>query len=185
MKKMTLKTILTLAALALLLTFTVSGTLAYIATETGPVENVFQPVHVTVDVDDTVTDGKKHDVVITNTSNIPAYIRAAIVGYWCKNIDGKQMVVADWNPEDEDQGKFAGLTGSGWVESGDYYYFTTPVAAGQPTGTPLFTTYTVGKAPIDEEGVYLVMDILAQAVQSEPKDAVKDLWGDSVASLLN
>lgn len=177
MKKMTLKTILTLAALALLLTFTVSGTLAYIATETGPVENVFQPVHVTVDVDDTVTDGKKHDVVITNTSNIPAYIRAAIVGYWCKDIEGKQMVVADWDPTDTKQGTFVWPENSGWVKSGDYYYFTTPVAAGQSTSTPLFVSYTMGKAPIDEEGVYLVMDILAQAVQSEPDDAVKELWG--------
>lgn len=174
MKKMTIKTILTLTALALLLTFTVSGTLAYISTKTNEVENVFTPVHVTVDVTDKVdtTTGVKSDVVITNTSNIQAYIRAAIVGYWC---DAKGNIVAPWDPTDENQGTFVGLTGSNWVKSGDYYYYTEKVDAGMPTPNALFTSYTEGTAPV--EGAHLVIDILAQAIQAEPASAVQEAWG--------
>lgn len=184
MKNMKRKTILMLAAAALLLTFTVSGTLAYLVAGTDPVENVFTPAHVSVDVTDNNTATVKSNVVITNTSDIQAYIRAAIVGYWCQDVDGKKIVVADWNPTDTTQGEFDGLTGDGWEKLDDgYYYYTSKVDAGAATGTALFNTYTVGTAPV--EGAYLVIDILAQAVQAEPKDAAAALWGNAAAALLN
>lgn len=171
MKNMKLKTILTLAALALLLTCTVSGTLAYLSTGTETVENVFTPVTVGVDVTDEVKESVKSNVVIKNTSDIPVYIRAAIVGYW---VDEVGNVVA---PLKESDGKFEGLPGTGWTKIGDYYYYTSPVAAGAElkNSNALFTSYTVpAEKPAGAD--HLVMDILTQAVQAEPKDAVTELW---------
>lgn len=162
MKKINKKSLALLICAALLLTFTVSGTVAYLVAGTNEVTNTFTPTHVTVDITDNVSNGVKSNVTITNTSNIDAYIRAAIVGYWCNDDD---EIVAAWNPTDTTQGVFVDLPGENWAEYGGYYYYTVPIEPGEETGTKLFTTYTVGTPPV--EGAHLVMNILVQAVQAD------------------
>ena len=185
MKKFNKKSLVLLICVTLLLTFAVSGTVAYLVASTEKVTNTFGPAYVTVEVDDKVDGLRKYDVEITNTGNVDAYIRAAIVGYWCNN-DGE--IVAAWDPTDTDQGEFGGLAGTNWVKNGDYYYYTQPVAPGAQTPSALFESYTVKQAPV--EGAHLVMNIMAQAIQAEGTDddgtkAVVAAWGVDPSTLGN
>lgn len=169
MKKRTIKTILTLAALALLLTFTVSGTLAYISTSTGNVVNEFTPAEVTCAVSETFTEGgkTKTNVGITNTGNTTAWIRAKVVGNWV--LDGK--VVAPWT----DDITYA----SGWTKGSDgFWYCNTTTDAGKTTSN-LFDSYTAGTAPV--EGAHLELTIVCQAVQENLGTTAQEAFANAAA----
>lgn len=118
---------------------------------------------------------KKENVVITNTGNTDAYIRAAIIGQWLDEDGNPVFGFTDYTTQDvslvsswyEDQfvlpasqgrkhGKFEGLVGydsdySGdWILGSDgYYYYPNIVKAGEsiPEDDPLFTSYTVLAPP--------------------------------------
>lgn len=157
MKKLNKKSLALLIAAALLLTFTVSSTVAYLVDSTNALVNTFNPTHVTVDVKDTIATVNgaqtKQNVVITNTSNIAAYIRAAVVGYWVK--DGN--IVAPWN---------GSITPNApWTFTDGFYYYPNPVDAGAAVPTNLFTSYQQPTPPV--EGAHLEMEILAQAIQAD------------------
>ena len=131
-------------------------------------------ISATDEIDVTVTDevngNVKSNVVITNTGNMPEYIRAAIVGCWCDD-DGN--IVAPWSAS---QGTFDGLANSTYWHTGSdgYYYYKDPVPAGAATPTALFTTYTAPDAP--EEGAHLEITITAQAVIAD-KNVAGTAWG--------
>ncbi len=174
------KALIAAALIALILTASIGGTIAYLATHTGPVENTFTAPTTDVNITDEVNGNVKEKVVITNTSSYPVYIRVAIVANWR---DAAGNIVAPWM-NTASEGEFAGLPGEYWVKYGDYYYYTLPVAAGQTTGAPLFTSYKIGTKPNYAEGnqaAYLEMDLLVQAVQAEPITAVQELWGVTVS----
>ena len=177
MKKFHKKSLALLVSVALLLTFAVSGTVAYLVDASGPVENQFKPASVTPSVTDSVSNNVKSNVVIKNSGTAKAYIRVAIVGYWC---DDKNNVVASWDLSDPQQGTFDSLTGSNWITGSDgYYYYSLPVAPGAETGSKLFNSYTVGTSPVN--GAHLVMNLVVQSIQAEPSDAVKAAWGVTVS----
>lgn len=158
---------ITLAILVvLLLTFAVSGTIAYITTKTDPVENVFTPAKPGVDVTDKVENNAKKNVDITNTSDFKAYIRVAVVANWC-NANGE--IVEPWSDTLAIKGGWDGDTTDG------YYYYTTPVNPNQTVR--LFDSY---QAPTRTDGAHLEMNIIAQSIQAEPTDAVKQAWGVTV-----
>lgn len=116
---------------------------------------------------------KKENVVISNTGNTDAYIRAAIIGQWLDQDGNPVFGFTDYTTQDvalvdswyQDQfgenaqhkhGEFTGLTGydssySGdWVLGNDgYYYYPNVVKAGEsiPADDPLFTSYTVLAPP--------------------------------------
>ena len=153
------KTVLLLAMVVLILAGAVGGTLAYIVTSSGPVQNTFTPAHVTCAVEEDFSDNTiKKDVKIRNTGNTSAYIRAAIVANWVDK-DGKiiQSVSAE----------HLGIKClNGWELKGDgYYYYPTAVEPGEATAVK-FTNYT---APTDKPtGAYrFEMTIVCQAIQSE------------------
>lgn len=152
------KMILVLAMAVVLLTAAVGGTLAYLATKSGPVVNTFEPARVTCKVSESFDGSKKSNVQIVNTGTTSAYIRAAVVANWC---DANGNIIA---PQTVD---LTGKMGTGWSQGDDgYYYYNSPVAAGDPTSN-LINSYT----PVRPEGVpagsHLVMDIVCQAIQSE------------------
>lgn len=169
MKIFSKKRLVLLLASLLVLTAAVGGSIAYLAASTEPLTNTFTGVEVDVEITDKVTSNVKSDVVITNTGTTDAYIRARIVGNWVD--DEKGYIVQAWDPAAD--GTFVGLPGTNWVQYGNYYYYTLPVAPGAITGSPLFTSYTVTKTV---EGAHLEMDIIVQAIQSAG-GAAKDAWG--------
>lgn len=159
------KRYLLIASLVLLLGVTIGGTVAYLMDSTNQVENTFIPAYVTPVIQETVTDSAKQDVTIRNDSNISAYIRARVLVSWTK--DGKVIQ----KPEN----CTASITGpdSGWIQNGDYYYYTTPVPAGGVTSEliPLATF-----SDPDNTGAKLRIDILAEAIQAEPATTVQSSW---------
>ena len=148
------KTVLLLAMVVLILAGAVGGTLAYIVTSSGPVQNTFTPAHVTCKVVEEFDKQTKKNVTIQNTGNTSAYIRAAVVGNWVK--DGK--IVAPWVDN-------INYSQSGLVKGNDgYYYYQSEVTAGQVTSN-LFDSYEPGSAPVAD--AHLEMTIVCQAVQAE------------------
>ena len=159
MKNQKMKSMLMLAAAALLLTLAVGSTLAYLLDTTPTVSNTFTPAKVTCEVNEPGwTDGgsTKTNVSIKNTGTVYAYIRVAVVGNWY-NAAGN--IIA---PHTVDLG-----TPSGWTKGSDgYYYHTSPVAPRENT-SKLISSYT----PVRPEGVpadaHFEMNIISQAIQAD------------------
>ena len=124
----------------------------------------------------------KENVRIKNDGDIPAYIRAAIVVNWVDstgNILGtKPILNTDYKMDLSDK----------WAICGDYYYWTEPVPAEDDpntqeviedeTGVLIEICEVIKDAPT--EGYTLQVEILAQSVQSEPEQAIEDLWGVTI-----
>lgn len=164
-------------ALALVLTLSVGGTIAYLITDTGPVTNTFTPGNVACEVIESGWhDGNttKENVFIRNTGNTDAYIRAAIVVTW-QNEAGKVLAEA---PQDKVDYTLS-INTTGWKKQGDYYYCT---MAGSPNTqtSVLINSCTVVKA---KEGYSLCVDVLAQAIQSSPNTVESNTWNSDMTNL--
>lgn len=172
MKKFNKKSLVLLVCAALLLTFTVSGTVAYLVDASGPVENQFKPATVDITTEDKIENGAKKDVFIKNGSTIPVYIRVAVIANWY-NEAGE--IVAPWN----DHSGIQAVLAPGWIYKEGYYYYTQAVQSDQAS-IPFFklkdgsedttVSYTPGDPPV--EGAHLEMTIIAQAIQTEPAEAL-------------
>ena len=160
------KGLITVAALVLLLCAAVGGTLAWLTTQTDPVVNTFTPATVRADITEGVQGKTKESVIITNTGDIPAYIRAAVVINW---VDDDGNVCASV----PDEATYTLSVQSGWVEGGNYYYYTQPVAANG--SAPNLLTATEGDTV--PTGYHLQVTILAEAIQSTPDTAIEEAWG--------
>ena len=164
-RRMTGKKAIALCAALVLIIGTVGATIAWLTAQTNPVINTFDPSHVSCAVDENFHEdtGIKEQVKIQNTSDIPAYIRVRLVSY---NKDGDAIIGgAGALPQDDD------LNLTDWVKIGAYYYCKAPVAAGGFT-PELIKSYQL------KEGQ--VLEVLAEAIQSEPSDAVTEARGVSV-----
>ena len=159
--RMTGKKLIALCAALVLIIGTVGATIAWLTAQTNLVINTFDPSHVSCAVDENFDSesGLKENVRIQNTSDIPAYIRVRLVSY---NKDGDAIIGgAGALPQDDD------LNLTDWVKIGAYYYCKAPVVAGGFT-PELITRYQL------KDGQ--VLEVLAEAIQSEPAQAVTDAW---------
>lgn len=171
-------------SLALAVTLTVAGSLAYLVTHTEEVINYFTPARVTCEVEETFNGTIKSSVKIKNTGTTSAYIRAFFVVSWKKittNDDGtvETLIHSTIPKKDSDYTvKMATTWESGqWIKSGEFYYWTKPVGYEESdnlTGVLIDSIEVTGNAP--EDGYSLVVDIIAQAVQATPPEAVQDAW---------
>ena len=159
-------------ALALVLTLSVGGTIAYLITDTGPVTNTFTPGNVACEVIEKFNGTTKSDVKIENTGNTDAYIRAAIVINWQ---DDNGNVVAEPVLEND----YTMTLGTGWTPKNGYYYCTAADAQNQTKTSQLI----VSCAPKGTPKYHLSVSVLAQAIQAEPNTAVTDAWGDNLPEL--
>ena len=149
----------------------IGGTLAYIIANTVSVENKFTPGEVRCEVLEDFDKITKSNVRIKNTGNTAAYIRATYVVTWQKDdgtVNGKMPVVGtDYTIE------FA--ENSGWKLIGDYWYYTSPVAAGGETGV-LIASCKLAEGAAVPTGYHLSVEIIASAIQSEPASVVAEKW---------
>lgn len=138
-------------------------------------ENNFSVGTASVQVQETFPEPytEKRDVSIKNTGDVPVYIRAAVSIYWNAE-DGS--VVAQAPVENTDY-TIAWGSSSNWVKYGDLYYYLLPVDPGASTDL-LIDRCT--QLDITADGKSLVVDVLAQAIQAVPADAVQDAWGITV-----
>ena len=154
-------------AVLLLLGAAVGSTVAFLTTQTKPVENSFEYAKVSCEV-----TGSKESVQIKNTGNTAAYIRATYVVTWR---DGNRNVVVSV------PGGSYTLTenlGNHWNKGADgYFYYSLPVSPGSSTEErPLDCAVTYPENP----EYTLSVEVLAEAIQSEPAEAVQQAWGATI-----
>lgn len=157
-----------LAAVIVLLAGAVGGTWAFLVAQSEPVQNNFTYAHVSCKIDEKFDGTTKSDVKIQNTGDIPAYIRARIVVTW-KDANGNVSAVP---VKDSD---YTMTMGTGWTKGTDgYWYCKTAVDTMGSTPVLIKECKKTGTAP---DGYDLSVEILADAIQSEPASAVTEAWG--------
>ena len=171
--------VLVVSVLVLLLAVA-GGTLAWLTAQTDGVVNTFTPAQVSCKVTENFNGTTKSNVNVKNTSNIPAYIRVKLVTYRV-NEDGQHIGGTATIPTFE--------PGEGWVKYGEYYYYTLPVAPKGPVAldnspkTPLIdeTGIDLTGSYNDADGGKQVIEVMAEAIQSSPAEAVGTAWGVTIS----
>ena len=179
------KSIALLVSLALLLTISIAGTMAYLVDKSEPVQNTFQPVSVPPEVIEKFENNIKKDVQIRNNGNIPAYIRAQIVVNWVSvDADGKVTGIYGGAVPKEGSDYTMTINTTNWTEGSDgFYYHETPVKANDNSSV-LISSASLKDGTIPPDGYQLSVEILAQSIQAEPADAVTEAWGKDAATLV-
>lgn len=161
-----------LLSLLVLVTLAIGGTLAYLTTDTAPVENKFTPSYVDCEVTESFNGTTKSDVNVKNTGDTEAYIRVKLVTYRV-NDEGQHIggtaTIPDFTP------------GTNWVAYGDYYYYTLPVAPGDEPAADLIDSITLTGSYDDADGGKQVIEVMAEAIQSGPVEAVGSSWSVSIS----
>ncbi len=161
-----------LLATVMLFALAVGGTIAWLIDKDSPLVNTFDPSKVTCEVQEKFDGKVKSDVNVKNTGDIDAFIRVKLVTY--RTNDAGQHI-----------GGTAALPqftlGANWVEYNGYYYYTLPVAPGDNPATKLTDSMTLTESYDDADGGHQSIDIMAEAIQSVPAEAVGQAWGVSIA----
>ena len=177
-----------LLSFLLILTVSVGGTLAYLSAQTEPVVNTFMPSHVDCEVKEIFENNAKTSIKVHNTSDIEAYIRVKLVSYRVNS-----------------EGQYIGGTATvdfevagAWFEYGGFYYHKKPVVANDnidSNTSDLTSNLIAADSKIELHGQYddsdggkQVVEVMAEAIQSKPVDAVEKAWGitvDSDGNLIN
>lgn len=168
--------VLVVSVLALVLAVA-GGTLAWLVANSGPVTNTFTPAQVSCKVKENFNGTYKKNVNVKNTSDIDAYLRVKLVTYRV-NEDGQHIGGTAAIP---------GFTpGDGWVEHDGFYYYTKPVAPNTVPENPLIGTSGITLSEYtDVDGGKQVIEVMAEAIQSQPDDAVRQAWGIVPSTLAN
>ena len=156
-------------AIIMLIGTVIGSTVAFLITNTGPVENKFAYASVSCEVKEDFQGNTKKDVQITNTGSTNAYIRATYVVNW---LDAEGNIVASV-PEGYSY-SLIDNPGGKWTKGNyGYFYYLSPVAPGASTPGSLLTC-TVTRPENPE--YRLSVEIIATAIQSTPAKAVTEAW---------
>ena len=175
------KTLTLLVALLVIFTVSVGSTLAFLITQTDSVVNTFTPGEIKGDVIETFNGETKEDVKISidSDSDVSAYVRALVVVSW-QDADGnvygqKPVAGVDYT--------ITMGTSSNWFEGANgYYYYSEPLGADLDTTTDVLIKSCTQKQACENPKYKLNVDVIAEAIQAEPVDAVKEAWGVTVNS---
>lgn len=150
----------------LLLVLACGITLAYMFAKSGVVANRFTEAAVSCEVNEAFDGTVKSDITVSNTGNIPAYIRVRLVSYW---VDSAGEVIAKTS-------EIPSFTlAPGWVSAGkNTYCYSKAVAAGAKTLD--FLADGTSMTLREENGCFQVVEIIADAIQSKPAKAVTESW---------
>lgn len=159
-------------ATVLLLALTIGGTVAWLTSKTDNITNTFTPSKVTCKVEESFDGRVKTNVNVKNTGDTTAFIRVKLVTY-----------------RTNDNGDHIGGTaqlptfdfGQNWVKYGDYYYYTLPVDPGATPASNLTDEIELTATYDDADGGHQSIDVMAEAIQSEPAQAVGQAWGVSIS----
>lgn len=179
------KALLLIASLAVLLTATVGSTAAWLVSKPAAVENDFVPGKVACEVQEKFGTESgayvKRGVCVKNTGNTDAYIRVLLVFTW-KDKDGN---IFSNKPQEGKDYQIVMDDLTDWImqksDAGLYFYYKKPVAPDAETSKLIDSLRQIAGVTAPENGKYkLSVDILADAVQADPPEAVADSWGVDV-----
>ena len=154
------------AALALVM---LCGTVAaYMIKTTVPRENILTPASVDCEVAEAFDGSNKTSIRVTNTGTVDAYLRVRLVTYW---------VDESGNIQPKASAKLTVSLADNWFEKEENtYYYRFPVTPGALTGEMLGAAITLQ----EKDGYFQVVEVFAEAIQSEPARAVETSWGVTV-----
>ena len=151
-----------------MVTIAVGGTVAYLVTQDEPITNTFTPSHVTCKVDENFDGKTKTNVNVTNTGDTEAYIRVKLVTYRVNEANqhiGGTATIPAFDP------------GTHWVKHNDgYYYYTLPVKPNEQPTSDLISSITLKDSYTDADGGKQVIEVMAEAIQSAPAEAIGESW---------
>lgn len=159
-------------SLLLIAVAAIGGTMAYLTAKTPQVVNTFTPAEVTTDITEKFDGKVKKNVNVTNTGDIDAYIRVKLVTYRV-NEAGSPIGGAAAIPEFD--------LGPNWVKHDGYYYYTLPVDPNESTLDLIadgdqIVLEDYSNDPNDPDGGKQVIEVMAEAIQSEPAEAIGEAW---------
>lgn len=161
------RTAVLLIAVLLLITTAVGSTAAFLVTKTEPVVEDFAYAQVSCQV--TRSDNA---LAVQNTGTAPAYIRASYAVNW--RLDGDENIAAAV-PEDY---SYVLDKNPQWEKGGDgYFYYPDPVDPGDETPSLLTCSVSYPENP----KYTLSVEVVAEAIQSNPAEAAEDAWGVTVS----
>lgn len=165
-----------LIALTLLLFIGISAgaTIAFLSAETEAVVNEFASGTVTTKVVETFENNIKENVMIENTGNVSAFIRAAIIINWVDsegNISGQA-------PQSGKDYSIIFPEGTDWFVRDGFYYYINAVESGVKTSALISLIEPLK----NKEGYTLQVEILGSGIQSMPSYAVEEVWPVKVDS---
>ena len=152
---------------------------------TKEVKNTFEPAVTSVQVLEEFDGIIKSNVCVKNTGSTgepivdgryttprgPAvYVRVRLLPYWYDAVRNQIVGITSWTP--------SFTAGEDWSKIGDYYYYAKPIEAGEIT-SDLIDSITL---ETDTDGNRQVLEVIAESIQSNPKEAVTEAWGVSVDS---
>lgn len=158
-------------ATVLLLALAIGGTVAWLSTKSAPITNTFTPSKVACKVTENFNGTVKTNVNVENTGDTQAFIRVKLVTYRTNN-QGQHIGGTAELPEFE--------LGTGWVKHDGYYYYTKPVEPNQKPEVELTKEMPLKGNCDGADGGHQAIDVMAEAIQSVPQDAVQAAWGLSI-----
>lgn len=196
-KRIKLSTVLVIAA-ALALVTAIGGTMAWLTTHSEGLTNTFTPATISGNILEgengyTFDGNTKESVRIENTSDVPVYVRVALVPTWVMEENNKFVPVAEPVGNDDviidtkEWESFVPAADSNWVKGNDgYYYYKKPLAAADKTDDTDLTENLFNTAEAKENDPYhmnlqvLLQMIQAEGVNAEGKRPVELAWGVTV-----
>ena len=148
--------------------------------QTETIENEFTAKPANILILEEFDGDVKSNVAIQNTSEIPVYIRVALVPNW-EDVDGNIMGIS----ASMSDFTLTGYPGTGWVLGTDgYWYYTSPVTKGGQTSN-LFDTAVVNAA---DHGYNMNLKVLAQCIQADGESSngerpVEQVWSTGVVGV--
>lgn len=161
-----------LLSMVLLVVIAIGGTVAFLVTNDGPVTNTFAPSHVACKVTEEFDGTLKKNVNVENTGDTEAYIRVKLVTY---RVNAQNLPIggAATIPQF--------TLGTNWVLYDGYYYYTLPVKPGEKPEDDLIGEMTLTGSYTDADGGKQVIEVMAEAIQSGPTEAIGSSWGVSIS----
>lgn len=128
-RKLNNRALILLASLVLIVGMAAGGTVAWLITNTGAVQNTMVPASVPITINETVSGTTKSAVTVTNTGNTDAYIRVAIVA---NAVDEDGNVIAGDHPT-------YSVDTTKWELKNDGYYYYKGIVPAQSSTPALFS----------------------------------------------
>lgn len=166
------RSILPVLALILVLGASVGVTTAFLVTKTESITNVFEAGNTGIEVEETFNGVTKSDVYISNTGNVPVYIRVALIPVW---EDGDKNAVALNAELDTDLTITWGS--EKWKKGSDgFWYYTDAVGANGITENLIDSAVVNTDSEGYQKGYQVNLQVMAQSIQAEPDEAVESAW---------
>lgn len=164
------KSLTLIISLVALCAVAVGGTLAWLFDSSEKLENNFYVPDAKIEIKEEFDGREKRDVGVKNTGETEVYVRVMLVETW-RNSDDQVVAKPEGAVVSYERSNDDWVTGPG-----GYYYYTKPLAVGATTPN------LIDKATctVPEGAALMDLEVVAQGIQSTPKDAVEEAWGVKV-----